>query len=259
MVRSFAKTRLAAGWLSSKISPVRVTLRVWNSNLKKRNDLKSRSCIIRSSIFCMMTITCMQLRACLVFFINRGMTRPFEPLYKKTFAHLHHHNCGTYPFGDGAGLVALAASVKPSRILELGTALGYTSCCFAKAAPHALIDTIDFDESHVALARANINEAGFGDQVTVHHGTFADVLPSLANTYDLAFFDGFVPDFPIIKALMAKLGDDGVLVCANLGLAEPAVRKQLNDQLFKSSHWQIQSTLENGGTVVVAKRDVHST
>ncbi len=206
-----------------------------------------------------MIITRMQLRACPVFSITCGMTRPFEPLFQQTLAHLSNHNCGTYPFGDGAGLMALTTKVKPHRILELGTALGYTCCCFAKAAPQALIDTIDLDESHVALARANINEAGFGDQVTVHHGAFADVLPALADTYDLAFFDGFAPDFSIIKALMAKLQGDGVLVCANLGLAEPAVRKQLHDQLFKSSHWRIQSTLENGGTFVVAKRDVHST
>ena len=201
----------------------------------------------------------MQLRACLVFSIYCGMTRPFEPLHQQTLGHLRHHNCGTYPFGDGAGLMALVARVNPSRILELGTALGYTSCCFAKAAPKALIDTIDFDEGHVGLARANIDEAGFGDRVIVHRGAFADILPALANNYDLAFFDGFAPDFSIIKALMAKLRDDGILVCANLGLAEPTIRKQLNDKLFLSSHWRIQATLENGGTLVVARRDVHST
>ena len=155
--------------------------------------------------------------------------------------------------------MALTARIEPARILELGTALGYTSCCFAKAAPQALVDTIDFDESHVALARANIDKAGFGDRVSVHHGAFADVLPTLANSYDLTLFDGFAPDFSIINSVMAKLHDDGILVCANLGLAKPNVRKHLTDTLFKSSHWRIQSTLENGGTLVVARRDVHST
>ena len=91
------------------------------------------------------------------------------------------------------------------RIIELGTALGYTACWFANGAPDAHIDTIDFDPEHVRLARANIEAAGFSKRVTLHEGAFDDVLTG--NTYYRSFRqrnfstninDDFDPTSPIV-------------------------------------------------------------
>jgi predicted O-methyltransferase YrrM len=126
------------------------------------------------------------------------------------------HGCGTWPYGNGALLSALAAASDARRILELGTALGYTALSFAHGAPEARVDTVERDGEHVRLARANIAAAGMDGRVTVHEGDFADVLPKLGPGYDLAFFDGHTPVPKLHAELHRLLRPRGVLVTANL-------------------------------------------
>ena len=182
------------------------------------------------------------------------MFRPFETIYKQTLQHLHQHDCGTYPFGDGANLIARMATLQPRRILELGTALGYTACCFASAAPQAHIDTVEMDNVHVNLARMNFGGEGFQNRVTVHHGKFLDVLPLLTSDYDICFFDGFAPDMDVFQSLASHLRSGGVLICANLGLADHSARAALKNELTNTLRWIPETALEQGGTCVVIKR-----
>lgn len=181
------------------------------------------------------------------------MPRPFNALYTQTLAHLRHHDCGTYPFRDGESLITRVAELQPRRILELGTALGYTACCFASAAPQALIDTCEMDQSHVALARENLARHDFASRVTVHHGKFENMLPHFGTGYDLAFFDGFAPDLQVLTEIFKRIRVGGVLMCANLGLSEPMARKHIEIEIQSLSHWKIQPPLENGGTLVAEK------
>src|SRR5262245_60362707 len=56
---------------------------------------------------------------------------PFVKVREATLAHRAKHGCGTWPHSNGALLSALAATADAERILELGTALGYTALSFA--------------------------------------------------------------------------------------------------------------------------------
>ena len=181
------------------------------------------------------------------------MPRPFQNIYDDTFQHLRMHDCGTYPFGDGASLIALVSHLAPQSILELGTALGYTACCFAKAAPSALIDTVEMDAAHVDIARSNIEQQGYSDRVRVHQGRFDEILPQLSPNYDILFFDGFAPDAELLGKAQTHLRVGGTLICANLGLADTLARKQLQINILNSPHWNMQPSLENGGTRVAVK------
>jgi predicted O-methyltransferase YrrM len=141
---------------------------------------------------------------------------PFARVRGATLAHRTKHGCGAWPYGNGPLLSAIAAAANARRILELGTALGYTSLSFAHGAPQASVDTVERDAEHVRLARANIAAAGIDDRVAVHHGDFADVLPTLQGPYDLAFFDGHTPVPKLHAELHRLLRPRGVLVTANL-------------------------------------------
>ena len=66
---------------------------------------------------------------------------PFQSLQDVTRIHRSEHGCGAYTFEDGTGLIDLSARIKPKRILELGTALGYTACCLASGSPEAHVDS----------------------------------------------------------------------------------------------------------------------
>src|SRR6185312_2339497 len=93
---------------------------------------------------------------------------PFAPIRQATIAHRERHGCGTYPYGNGPLLGAIAASANARRILELGTALGYTALSFAMGAPDATVDTIERDPQHVELARQHIAAAALDHRIAVH-------------------------------------------------------------------------------------------
>jgi predicted O-methyltransferase YrrM len=148
-------------------------------------------------------------------------------------------------------LAALAAAVGARRILELGTALGYTALSFASGAPDATVDTIERDPDHVRLARDNIAAAGMDHRITVHDGDFAAVLPTLDPGYDIAFFDGHTPAPGLHKALRGLLRTGGTLVTANLnhGGSAEAVRKAL----FERKSWRSALVDEGGETAISVK------
>jgi predicted O-methyltransferase YrrM len=163
---------------------------------------------------------------------RKKSTDPFAKVREATLAHRAKHGCGTWPHSNGALLSALAAAADARRILELGTALGYTALSFAHGAPKAIVDTIERDGEHVRLARGNIAAAGMDGRVIVHQGDFGEVLPKLEPGYDLAFFDGHTPVPKLHAELHRLLRPRGVLVTANLnhGGTADAVCEALLDQ-----------------------------
>src|ERR1700681_5119761 len=140
-----------------------------------------------------------------------GAVDPFAKVKAATDAHRARHGWGAYPYDNGPLLAALAAVANARRILELGTALGYTALSFASGAPDATVDTVERDPEHVQLARDNIAAAGMDHRITVHEGDFAAVLPTLDPGYDIDFFDGVTQVASLRKPLRGLLRPGGTL------------------------------------------------
>ena len=176
---------------------------------------------------------------------------PFAKIRAATEAHRAQHGCGAYPYDNGPLLAALAAAANARRILELGTALGYTALSFASGARDATVDTIERDPEHARLARDNIAAAGMDHRITVHEGDFAAILPTLDPGYDVAFFDGHTPSPSLHKTLRGLLRTGGTLVTANLnhGGTADAVRKAL----FDGKSWRSALIDEDGETAISVK------
>ncbi len=143
-------------------------------------------------------------------------TDPFAAVREATLAHRASHGCGAYPYNNGALLGTLAAAANARRVLELGTALGYTALWFAHGAREAVVDTIEHDAEHVRLAREHVEAHGLAGHIVVHEGEFSDVLRRLDPGYDVAFFDGFTPSRPLLRDLRRLLRARGLLISANL-------------------------------------------
>lgn len=92
---------------------------------------------------------------------------------------------------EGAIIQSLVASTtQPRRVLELGTAIGYSTIWLARSLrPGSHITTIEIDSERVAIAREYIQRAGLADQVTVLEGDFFDILPTLSGQFDVIFQD----------------------------------------------------------------------
>ena len=80
--------------------------------------------------------------------------------------------------------------VKPYRVLEIGTAIGFSSICFSKyLAEGGRIDTIEIESLRVEQALENIKRVGVEDKIRVLEGDALDILPYLNEKYDVVFID----------------------------------------------------------------------
>lgn len=120
----------------------------------------------------------------------------------------------------GKFLQVLVSIKKPSRILEIGTGIGYSTILLAQATNTSKhVTTIEIDNSRYERACENFKEAGLSEVITPLWGDANEVIPTLKKSFDFVFMDaakGQYPEFFIkIWPLLQK---EGVLVIDNIFL-----------------------------------------
>jgi predicted O-methyltransferase YrrM len=81
---------------------------------------------------------------------------------------------------QGKYLQLQARLIRAKNILEVGTLGGYSTIWLANATPDVIVTSVEVDEHHAKVARANIANAGLADRVEVCLGPGINVLPQLA-------------------------------------------------------------------------------
>ena len=143
---------------------------------------------------------------------------------------------------------AIALLMKPRDILELGTAVGYSSIMLALTdESHASrIDTVEDWEPRIPLAKANIREAGLADRINLIHGDALAVMRDMKKTYDLVFIDaakGQYPDY--LKEAMRLTCTGSVIIADNiLQDGEIMESKFLVERRDRTIHKRIREFLE---------------
>ena len=105
----------------------------------------------------------------------------------------------------------LLSSLKPFRILEIGTAIGYSSAIFSEYLEDGgSVDTIEIDKQRIMLARANHKMLKLEDKIHIIEGDALEVLPKLRERYDFIFIDGpkshYIEYLPYCKRLLSEKG-----------------------------------------------------
>ncbi|MDD6667096.1 MAG: O-methyltransferase [Lachnospiraceae bacterium] len=111
--------------------------------------------------------------------------------------------------------------LKPKRILEVGTALGFSAILMAKTNPaDCRIDTIESFDERIPKAAKHFEEAGVSGQIHLLHGDAGDLLQDLigqGKTYDFIFLDAAKGQYPVWLPLLKKLLDPaGLLMTDNI-------------------------------------------
>ena len=84
----------------------------------------------------------------------------------------------------------ILAATQPKRILEVGTAVGFSTLLMAEYNPiECRIVTIENYEKRIPIAKANFKAAGREQMITLLEGDAAEILPTLDETFDFIFMD----------------------------------------------------------------------
>jgi predicted O-methyltransferase YrrM len=107
---------------------------------------------------------------------------------------------------------------KLNKILEIGTAIGYSSICFSKfLTENGKIDTIEIDKQRIMIAKVNTDMMGVSDKINIIEGDALKVIKKLDDKYDFIFIDGpkshYIEYLPICLNLLQK---DGVIIADNI-------------------------------------------
>ncbi len=87
-------------------------------------------------------------------------------------------------------ITAKLDEIKPHRVLEIGTAIGFSAINFSKYLDEGgRIDTIEIESLRVEQALENIKMVGVEDKIRVMEGDALDILPYLNEKYDVIFID----------------------------------------------------------------------
>lgn len=107
---------------------------------------------------------------------------------------------------------------KPLRILELGTAIGFSSILMYEASgtePH--ITTIERDENMIRMAKENLGRFNLADKIIIEEGDCLEVLEKLDEPYDLIFMDAGKGHYNhFLPHCLRLLKEDGIIIADNV-------------------------------------------
>ena len=108
--------------------------------------------------------------------------------------------------------------IKPKNMLEIGTAVGYSTLCFTEyLEKDGRIDTIERDAQRVEEARENIKKAGVADVINIYEGDAVEILPTLNSKYDVCFIDAAKGKYPFfLQQALRLLNDHGIIFADNI-------------------------------------------
>ena len=107
---------------------------------------------------------------------------------------------------------------KPTSILEIGTAVGYSAICFSEfLAEDGKIDTIEREKDRVLQARENIKKAEVEEKINIYEGDAVEILPTLNKKYDAVFIDAAKGKYPFfLKESLRMLKPNGYIFADNI-------------------------------------------
>ena len=117
---------------------------------------------------------------------------------------------------------------KPKRILEIGTAVGYSASCFVKYAEDAIVDTIELDEERAKQAIENVKKIGVNKNINIIIGNAVEILPTLSGEYDIVFIDAAKSKYSIFLEEGIRLIRNGGLILADNVLYKGYVMSDYN-------------------------------
>jgi predicted O-methyltransferase YrrM len=170
----------------------------------------------------------------------------------------------------GRLLATLVASLRPRRVLEVGTAIGYSTLHMAEQLRQGRVITLELREDRARQARDFFERAGVADRVELIEGDARETIEAVNGPIDLLFVDAAKDEYRgYIELAEPKLSPRAVLVVDNMLMSgEVALpesesgqwrtesltaARELNAELLDSDRW-LACVLPIGDGVAFATR-----
>lgn len=119
---------------------------------------------------------------------------------------------------QGRLLTMLTRMIRPQRMLEIGTFVGYSALCFAEGLDeHGELHTIEIDDEIEDIARAHFARSEYGHKITLHIGDALEIIARFADGwFDMAFMDGDKEAYwDHYETLLPKIRQGGFILADN--------------------------------------------
>jgi predicted O-methyltransferase YrrM len=164
----------------------------------------------------------------------------------------------------GSLLRVLATAIGAVRILEIGTAIGYSGIWLAGALPsNGMLLTLEVDGERARTARENFARSGLAERASVVVGDAERMLAKVSGPFDLIFQDGDKQQYTsLLDRLVDRLRPGGLLITDNVlwdgdvvpGFNQPALRNRVDTEAIAKYNERINSHPQLM-TVIVPLRD----
>ena len=142
----------------------------------------------------------------------RTRQKPVSGALKELESFARKENIPIIPHETVAYFKLLLQALQPKKILEIGTAIGFSALLMAENVPDAQITTIDRNEEMIGFAKENLAKYDQRKQITLLEGDAEDVLQNLTETYDFVFMDSAKSKYIVFLPRIHELLEVGGVV-----------------------------------------------
>ncbi|GHU40991.1 O-methyltransferase [Bacilli bacterium] len=181
--------------------------------------------------------------------LMRGEQKVLTGFLAEVEAFAHAENIPVIPHETVVYFQFLLQALQPKRILEVGTAIGFSALLMAQASPDAKITTIERNPEMATLARENVAKYDKKQQIEVIEGDAVDVLAGLPDGYDFAFMDSAKSKYIVfLPEILKRLSVGGIVVIDDVfqggDVAKPIEEVKRNQRgIYRGLHKLFDATL----------------
>ena len=141
-----------------------------------------------------------------------------DPLINEMEKYAEEHNIPILDWKSAEFMEILIRTINPKRVLEIGTAIAYSSIRIAgNLKKKGIVHTIEKSKDNIALAKGYIKKSGVEEKIKILAGNAFEIMPGLEKKYDFIFLDADKNEYSkLFELSLPLLKKGGVIMVDNL-------------------------------------------
>jgi len=137
---------------------------------------------------------------------------------------------------QGRFLEMVSGMLRPRRILEIGTFMGYSAICLAAGLSEGgFLHTIELRDDDADIAEGYFRRANVTGRIILHRGNALEVIPALKEDWDLVFIDADKVNYTeYYKLVLPRLNSGGLIIADNVLFHGKVLEEPINDKNAKA-------------------------